>query len=193
METQSALLLSDSGSSPTSPHQLFLRRIPKRIAKIAYNRWHYLGHKGFLSTINYGIYHNEELLGAISFGIPNAKNVKGFFDTQTQNTVFELSRLALSEKCPKNSESHVISIAMKLLKKDCPHINLIITYADISMNHSGTIYKASNFQYVGITKLKTDLYVKGKKVGKIKGVKYSEIPNGVWIKRSQKHLFYKSL
>ena len=72
-----AFLLEDSGENPTLPHQLILKKVPKRVAKIAYKNWHYLGMNGFLSSINYGVYDYQAVFsGAISFGIPNAKNIR---------------------------------------------------------------------------------------------------------------------
>jgi len=103
----------------------------------------------------------------------------------------ELTRLALSEVCPKNSESRVIAVSIRILKKASPSLKGIITYADTAQGHTGIIYKASNFKYLGLTAQKTDLFVDGKPVGKLKGVKYSEI-KGEWVKRSRKHLFLKA-
>jgi len=165
-----------------------VRVIKKETASNAYIRWHYFGSKGFLATYNYGVYFNNEIVGAISFGIPNAGNIKGLYTKDTQGEYLELTRLALSEVCPKNSESRVIGITLRLLHKMLPTLKGIISYADTAQNHTGIIYKASNFKYLGLTAQKTDLFVNGKAVGKLKGVKYSEM-KGEWVKRSRKHLY----
>jgi hypothetical protein len=78
------------------------------------------------------------------------------------------------------------------LKKISPITKGIITYADTAYNHTGIIYKASNFAYKGLTAQKTDLFFNGAPVGKLKNTKYSQI-NGEWRKRSRKHLFVKLL
>ena len=180
----------DGGAIPTSALQLLLRPIRHDTAFDCYCKWHYLGGNGFLASFNFGAYFNGEILGAISYGIPNAKNIKGIYSQKTQSEFFELTRLALSELCPKFSESRVISVSMRMLKKLNPSLRGVITYADTEQNHTGTIYKASNFTYIGLTAQKTDLFVDGKKIGKLKGVKYSEI-KGEWRKRSRKHLFVR--
>jgi len=167
-----------------------LRLVSKETASIAYRKWHYFGDKGFLATYNFGIYFDNTLFGAISYGIPNAGNIKELYTAENQGNYMELSRLALSDELPKNSESRVIAISLKLLKKAEPKLLGVITYADTAYGHTGIIYRASNFRYLGLTSPKTDLFVDGKPVGKVRGVKYSEM-NGEWKPRSRKHLFVR--
>jgi hypothetical protein len=178
----------EGGVIPTSPLQLKIERVNQATAQWAYKKWHYFGQKGFLSTYNFGVYFEGVCVGAISYGITNARNIKGLFTAQTQLEYMELTRFALSEVCPKNSESRVIAITLKMLRKLNPKLKGVITYADTAYGHTGTIYKASNFKYLGLTAQKTDLFVGDKQVGKLKGVKYSEI-KGEWRKRSRKYLF----
>ena len=176
----------DGGSSPTSTHQLYFRRIQPRTAAIAYEQWHYLNDQGFISQINFGAYFNQNLEGAISYGPPNATDLAGYWDSNTQKDWFEIKRLALSPKCPKNSESRFIAITIKMLKKIAP-VKGIVTYADSAQGHDGTIYKASGFRPLGLTAEKSDFWVDGRiqQRGKTKGV------DGVWRPRSRKWLFIK--
>ena len=48
----------------------------------------------------------------------------------------------------KNIGSFFVSQCIKQLPKEC----VIVSYADIDMNHSGFIYQACNFNYYGISK-----------------------------------------
>lgn len=180
----------DGGATPTSPLQLFIKLVEKKVVAQAYKKWHYLGDKGFLSTYDFGVYFGGNLVGGISYGIPNAKNIKGLYSSRTQEAYLELTRLALSDACPKNSESRVISVTLKKVKKLRPSLVGVVTYADTKYKHTGVIYRASNFSYLGVTAQKTDLFVNGKPVGKVKGLKYSEV-KGEWVKHSRKHLFVK--
>jgi len=66
--------------------------------------------------------------------------------------MLELRRLALSERCPKNTASRVIAIMVKLIRKKFPEINRLISYQDCS-EHTGTIYKASGWTPTNKTKL----------------------------------------
>ncbi len=186
METYSLFQEKDGGSIPTSPLQFFIRKISKKTAYQGYNKWHYLKDTLFISTIDFGAYYENELYGAISFGAPNAKKMQGYYTEKTQQGWWEIKRLAMSEKAPKNSESRFIAISIKMLRKIHKVLG-IITLADSEMGHVGTIYKASGFNYVGMTAPKSDFLFNGKKIqrGKVKHL------DGAWIKRSRKHLYIK--
>ncbi len=188
IEEQTLFQVEDGGAIPTSPLQLFIKEINKLTAKNFYTKWHYLGDTGFISTINYGAYYNDILQGVISYGSPNATEVRGHFDRYNQKGWWEIKRLAMVDSCPKNSESRFIAISMKLLRKRF-YVKGIITLADSSVNHTGIIYKASGFKYLGLTTPKMDFYVNGKikQRGKTRGM------NGEWKPRPQKHLFLRLL
>lgn len=181
------LFQEEGGSaSLTSTHQLFFKEVDAKTALIAYKNWHYLGETEFISQINFGAYHNGILQGAISYGPPNAKTLKGYWDSKTQQGWFEIKRLACSPKCPKNSESRLIGYSIRSLRKTCEVLG-IVTYADIGQNHKGTIYKASGFTYKGLTAEKKDFWHEGKIIqrGAVKNLE------GEWKTRTRKHLFIK--
>lgn len=191
METRPLFQTGKGGSIPTSTHQLNLSIVSVKEAKLCYEQWHYLGKTGFMSTFNFGVFFNDELVGCISYGIPNAKNIRGLFASDTQKGWWEIKRFALSPICPKNSESRVIAVSVRLLRK-ATAVKGIVTYADSGYGHVGTIYKASGFRYVKLTDQKTDLFIDGKKVGK-KGQYRRSIGKEIeeWRPRSRKHLFVK--
>jgi hypothetical protein len=56
----------------------------------------------------------------------------------------ELRRLAIAPDAPKCTASRMLSVMRKKIKKDMPHIKLLISYQDTDV-HSGTIYKASGW------------------------------------------------
>jgi hypothetical protein len=58
----------------------------------------------------------------------------------------ELTRMALNGK--QESTSKAMSIAIRLIKKDCPTVKLLISYSDKGQNHYGTIYQATNWYFV---------------------------------------------
>lgn len=61
--------------------------------------------------------------------------------------LIELRRFCLRDEEPRNSESWFISRCLKVLKTK--GIKKVLSYSDPNKGHLGTIYKASNFQYVG--------------------------------------------
>lgn len=111
----------------------------------------------------------------------------GYFDRYTQDGWWEIKRLAMTDDCPKNSESRFIAISIKLLIKS-HKVKGIVTLADDGVGHCGTIYKASGFDYLGLSSPKKDFYVDGKiqQRGKTKGV------DGEWRDRSIKHKYIKT-
>lgn len=178
----------EGGSIPTSPLQLRFEVIDPRTAAVAYRRWHYLGDVGFLSQISFGAYFEGELEGAISYGPLSAPEMKGYWDRKSQFGWYEIKRLAMSPNCPRNSESRFIGKTISLLRRRCI-VSGIVTYADSAAGHTGIIYKASGFQYMGLTAQKTDFWVDNVNVGQRRqGIKGK---TGEWRPRSRKHLFIK--
>ena len=159
-------------------------------------KYHYLKDisKGFKSGVNYGLYNFEKLVGVCIFtGFPVPELVKGMYNLprNEQQGFYELSRLCLCpsiQKSEHNLSSWFVSRAIKTLRKNFL-VRAILSYADCDY-HNGTIYKACNFIYYGLTTVKKDFwilqndgsYIKHSR-GKTKGVA------GEWRKRSQKHRF----
>ena len=177
----------EGGSTPTSPLQLFVRPISKATAAWCYRQWHYLKDTGFLHQYSFGAYYDGVIWGAITFHPPSApETVMGLFNSTSQSSIYEIGRLAMDDRCPRNSESRFIAVAMRLLRKAVP-VKAIITYADSAVGHTGTIYRASGFTYLGLTDPKDDFWIDGKiqQRGKTRGM------GGVWLSRSRKHKFIK--
>tara|TARA_R110001583_G_scaffold53355_1_gene164661 strand:+ start:49 stop:651 length:603 start_codon:yes stop_codon:yes gene_type:complete len=59
-------------------------------------------------------------------------------------TALELRRMAISDDAPKNTASRMIGIMRKIIKKEFPHITLLLSYQDTDV-HEGTIYRASGW------------------------------------------------
>lgn len=191
-EAQTTFQWSGTGAIPSTPQLLRLRTVPMRVAKLVYEWWHYLGTTPFMGAVHYGVYFGEQLVGCLSYGQVNAPVLEGVYDYETQTEWLELKRFALMDSLPKNSESRVLSVSLKLLRKDFPSIKGVVTYADIGQNHKGTIYKASNFEYRRITAKKSEYVFKGKvlRSSNRDQLRYRNV-SGEWREKSQKHLFIK--
>src|SRR3546814_261925 len=61
----------------------------------------------------------------------------------------ELNRMWLSDEAPRNSESRAISYAIKYIKRACPKVKWIQSFADERCGCLGVVYQASNFLFVG--------------------------------------------
>ena len=183
-------------------------RVSKSEAAELLLRFHYLKDisKGFKSGYNYGLYKKNDFsplnIGGIQgvcifTGLPVPEIAKGAFglERHEQQGLFELSRLCIhpdTQQREYNITSWFVSKAIKKLRSET-EVKAIISYAD-SDYHSGTIYRACNFRYCGLSEPKKDFYFSdGTKHsrGSVKGC------DGEWKDRSRKHryvmVFDKSL
>ena len=61
-----------------------------------------------------------------------------------------LTRLWLSDELPVNSESRVIGISLRAIGKNTK-VKFLLSYADPSQGHLGTIYQATGWTYTGLS------------------------------------------
>jgi hypothetical protein len=59
-----------------------------------------------------------------------------------------LARLYLVDELPKNAESRVLGIVTREMRRR-HHVRALLSYADPAVGHSGTIYKAAGWTYLG--------------------------------------------
>jgi hypothetical protein len=139
--------------------EIIVKVIPSKIANEFVKLHHYSGKVVQNSSLHFGAFLDEKLHGVLSFGssLDKSKTIGLVFDTKW-NEYLELNRMAFDEYLPKYSESRVISICMKLIKKNAPHIKWILSYADGCDCGDGTIYRASGF-YLTMIKPNSDLFL----------------------------------
>ena len=138
--------------------EIIIKVIPSKIAIPFVKKHHYSGKVVNNSCLHFGAFLDGQLHGVMSFGpsMDKSKTI-GLVEGTGWNEFLELNRMAFDEYLPRNSESYCISKAIKLIKKNAPHIKWIISFADGSQCGDGTIYRASNFILTGINKNKTIL------------------------------------
>lgn len=119
-------------------HNLVIKEIQADDAFKFVNLFHYHGSLN-QSMSSHGAFLNDKLVGVVVYSKPN-------YDNEANEYCLELSRFCLDPKYQiKNAASYIISKSLKLLGKD------VISFADTTQGHDGTIYKASNFIKVGET------------------------------------------
>tara|TARA_R110002020_G_scaffold193468_16_gene393884 strand:+ start:1377 stop:2015 length:639 start_codon:yes stop_codon:yes gene_type:complete len=127
-----------------------VREISKDIARPFVEKWHYAHTSSAVAVSCYGLYYkgDRETLHGISWWMPPplfaSKSV-----SQDHRSVLALSRFCLVDDRPENSGSFLISKSIKLL--DTKRWTTLLTYADTGMNHDGGLYRASNWNYNGLT------------------------------------------
>jgi len=136
-----------------------LRRIEHSEAKPFLAAYHYLGAKGFRCKHIYGLFDESNLVGVCVFhGLSAPETVVSAFGLcrEDQNGFFELGRLAMHPSLNGgNHTSWFIAKAIKALRHAEP-TRAIISYADASAGHMGSVYRASNAFYCGVTAPKYD-------------------------------------
>ena len=144
--------------SMASAKDIRIEPINSQDAKAFVKRWHYSGKIVNNSQLHFGVFLEGKLAGAMQFGssIDKRKVLPLVKDTKWNN-MLELNRMAFSDRLPKNSESRALSIAFKLIKKNYPFIEWILSYADATQSGDGTIYRATGFVLTNIGKNKTIL------------------------------------
>jgi len=139
--------------------EIIVKIIPSRIANEFVKKNHYSGKIVSMSQLHFGCFLDKKLHGVMSFGPPmDKRNVLNLVETENKginkkwNEMLELNRMAFDDYLPKNSESRCISIAIRLMKKNAPHIKWILSYSDATQCGDGTIYRASGFFLTNINK-----------------------------------------
>jgi hypothetical protein len=113
-------------------------------------KWHYSKNvNGISHTHCFGMFCDGTLIGGMIFGKLGMANVWKKY-AEKEEDILELRRLCLIDDTPKNAESYFIGWALRWLKRNTG-VKIIISYSDEEWNHIGTIYKAANFQYVGMS------------------------------------------
>lgn len=123
-----------------------IKLIDSKSARNIISLFHYSGKSCNNSQIHFGVFINETLQGCLQYGPSIDKRRLGKNLGIGMNDFLELNRMALSDKCPKNSESRSLSITLKMLKKQYTHLKLIVSFADACQCGDGTIYRASGFK-----------------------------------------------
>lgn len=115
------------------------------------HRWPSISHA-------FGLFRDDELEGIVTFGKPASSPLrKGICGPDYASYVIELNRLCLLNNL-KGDASFLVSHAVRKLPKPA----IIVSFADTSRGHLGTVYQACNFIYCGLSAKRTDWKVRGK-------------------------------
>jgi hypothetical protein len=98
----------------------------------------------------YGMFAGNRLVGVLAIATPCSENVRrSVFGREYVDAVTELHRLVLLDEVPHNAESFFIARALYCHKRAKPHVRAVLSFADATQGHVGTIYQATNAIYTG--------------------------------------------
>jgi len=137
--------MGQGGSIPTSALQLRIRKIDVKRAQELNRAWHSRlpeYETGFClnATVCYVAEHDGLFYAVAIWSNPTARLLP-------QDTWLELKRMAIAEDAPKNTASRMLAIMARLIKRERPSIERLISYQDVE-THRGTIYRAAGWQPV---------------------------------------------
>ena len=115
-------------------------------------------HFGLCREGNFGI---PTMIGAMLYAMPSMPATAAKYNPINPSKCMELRRLVCIDDTPKNTESYFIGKTFKWLKQNTD-VEVIVSFADQHYGHSGVIYKATNFEYIGETASARILMVDGK-------------------------------
>ena len=139
-----------AGSIPSAALQsLQVQPIPVAVAKGLIVQHHYLHSLPGGTCLAFGVFLNQRLLGALAFGV-GPLNCYSLVDGASPDDCAVLTRLWLSDQLPHNSESRVLGVVLRSLRKHTS-LKFLVSYADPSHGHMGTIYQASSWCYTGLS------------------------------------------
>lgn len=96
-------------------------------------------------SIGYSVFEDNNWCGVILFGGGASVNMPSKFNLNN-GQYLELNRMALNGK--QSSTSKALSLSIKIIKKECPTIKLLFSYADKGQMHKGIIYQATNWYFI---------------------------------------------
>ena len=153
---------SDGGSQPTSPLQYKIMLMSRQAIDPIIEQFHY-SHSSFgvNGSFNLGLANKTHVVGAAIIGQPATYNLVAKYNDGGRLNVAELRRFCLRDDAPKNSESYFLSKIVWFLRKNSK-IDLIISFADETYGHKGTIYQAANWRKLGDSLAKNKIEWNGK-------------------------------
>ena len=114
-------------------------------------KWHYTHSiNGVNSAYCFGLYDGDKLIGGAILGQPAIPNTLKCYSENGKYKLLEIRRFVCVDNTPKNTESYFLGHIQRWLKKNTD-VERILSYADSDQGHNGTIYKATNFKYIGQT------------------------------------------
>lgn len=133
-------------------------------ARYAVEHWHYSRSLPAGKLVKIGVWEDDVFTGCVIFSYGANPNVTKMLSIR-QMEVCELTRVAL-KKGHQVQVSRVLSISLKMLKKQSPGVRLVLSYADSDQNHLGIIYQASNWPYIGHVQegVQSAFYIHGKRM-----------------------------
>jgi len=144
---------------------MILKLVNKYIAGDFVSKRHYSSVMPRLTKYYIGCFVNDELVGVITFGWGTRPKhtIKKIFSYLDTKDYYEIGKMCMDDKMPRNSESQLLSSSIKWLKQNT-NIKYLFTWADGIVGKVGYVYQSANFLYGGYVLTDTYITEQGEKV-----------------------------
>ena len=147
-----------------------VRPVPIADARPLVEQFHYAKGASNTATYLHGLYRvGEDTCFGVAWWIPPTKSAALATYPDDWKGVLCLSRLVIHPEVPKNGATFLLSRSRKLI--DQRRWPCLVTYADEWRGHTGAIYKADNWEYVGKTKPERTYVINGRMTARKAGGK----------------------
>lgn len=120
--------------------------VDRKSVDYACRHWHYARATPAGRLMALGVFESDRFIGTIVFGRGATPKI-GIPYGLEQGAVCELVRVALRDHVTPVSK--MLAVALRLLKRRCPGLRLVVSYAAGEEGHYGGIYQATNWIYEG--------------------------------------------
>lgn len=117
-------------------------------AAVAYacRHWHYSKSVPPQPHVRFGVWEDGEFKGVVLYARGASSNLLKPYGLDTTEGA-ELVRVALTEH--ETPVTRIVAITIKMLRRQCPGLRLIVSFADPAQGHVGGIYQGGNWIYAG--------------------------------------------
>jgi hypothetical protein len=113
---------------------------------------HYARGGSNTTTHSHGLFHRDDpfqCLGVTWWLPPTKGAAQATWHEWTE--VLSLSRLVILPEVPANGASFLLGQSIRRISRIDPRWKCLVTYADEWQGHTGAIYRATNWEYLGLT------------------------------------------
>jgi hypothetical protein len=157
--------------SHLSKRDWFVGPAPINAARNFIRQHHYS--KGCSKTAAYlhGLFRRTDtaLMGVAQW-IPPTRDAAETVNRESWQQVLALSRLCIHPDVPTNGASFLMARSIRLIQQEGRFVSLV-TYADEWQGHTGAIYRATNWTYVGMTAPEATFVLEGRMIARKAGGK----------------------
>lgn len=145
-----------------------VRPVELAVAEAMVARLHYSQGGANTETYLHGLFERGRAQPrGIAWWIPPTRNAAHATYPVDWKGVLALSRLVIEEDVPKNAATFLLARSRRQIDRTL--WPCLVTYADEWQGHTGTIYRADNWEYLGMTKPEPTYTLNGRMVARKAG------------------------